>query len=459
MEDAHIASINLGNAPDAAIFGVFDGHGGSEVAKFCQKYLAAEITRLEKYHQGNLPDSLVEVFHRMDSMLKDTHYTAELDALRQTTHDAAASEMQSNAQNHADQGEEDGQVSTSEALDMLRQVLMMRRKQESGEGDSEPQPMVEDFAQNRPDNSGVGEKQCLASANPPAAIAQRQPAVTATPTAAQIAASKEPAPGQPLSVDIPSKDSLPEHHIQAGCTAVVAVVKGNELWVANAGDSRAVLCRGGQALALSEDHKPQSETERNRITAAGGFVSDVGGVSRVNGNLNLSRAIGDLKYKGNEKLAPAEQIITAQPDIVKVELRSEDRFFVLACDGVWDVMSNQEVVQFVSVCLDSGMTLDSIASQLLDACLAPDPRETRGIGCDNMTCCIVLINPEATAASLPPLTTSSSDHSSATTGLLSQRNSDQSPKAGAGQLKAPLSGDDLPPPPGLNMPPQATSVP
>ena len=68
---------------------------------------------------------------------------------------------------------------------------------------------------------------------------------------------------------------------QAGCTAVVAVVKGSELWVANAGDSRAVLCRGGQALALSEDHKPQSETERNRITAAGGFVSDVGGVSRL----------------------------------------------------------------------------------------------------------------------------------------------------------------------------------
>lgn len=57
-------------------------------------------------------------------------------------------------------------------------------------------------------------------------------------------------------------------------------MKGSELWVANAGDSRAVLCRNGQAVALSEDHKPQSEAERNRITAAGGFVSDVGGVSR-----------------------------------------------------------------------------------------------------------------------------------------------------------------------------------
>ena len=75
------------------------------------------------------------------------------------------------------------------------QVLMMRRKQESGvRATDEPQPMVEDFAQNRPDSSHSNEKQCLASANPPAAIAQRQAAVTATPTAAQIAASKESAP-------------------------------------------------------------------------------------------------------------------------------------------------------------------------------------------------------------------------------------------------------------------------
>ncbi|EIE18289.1 protein phosphatase 2C [Coccomyxa subellipsoidea C-169] len=329
MEDAHIATVDLGNAPDAAIFGVFDGHGGSEVAKFCQKYLAEEITRLEKYHEGNLPDSLVEVFHKMDSMLKDSAYGAELEALRRSTHDAQPQP-------------DDSQVSTSEALDMLRQVL---------------------------------------------------PTSSCSPPPRLLSMFNSPLPARCIRVRC----------VQAGCTAVVAVLKGQELWVANAGDSRAVLCRGGQALALSEDHKPQSEGERNRITAAGGFVSDVGGVSRVNGNLNLSRAIGDLKYKGNDQLAPAEQIITAQPDIVKIELRHEDRFFVLACDGVWDVMSNQEVVQFVSVCLDRGMALPDIASQLLDACLAPDPRETRGIGCDNMTACIVVLNRDAPAAVLPKL--------------------------------------------------------
>ena len=63
--------------------------------------------------------------------------------------------------------------------------------------------------------------------------------------------------------------------LQAGCTAVVAVLKGRRLYVANAGDSRAVLARGTAAMALSEDHKPASPTEKSRITTAGGFVSEV----------------------------------------------------------------------------------------------------------------------------------------------------------------------------------------
>lgn len=99
--------------------------------------------------------------------------------------------------------------------------------------------------------------------------------------------------------------------------------------------------RAGQAVALSEDHKPAHSTEKNRIMAAGGFVSDIGGVARVNGNLNLSRAIGDLKYKMNDELPVEAQIITAHPDVRVFELTPDDRYMILACDGIWDVLNNQ----------------------------------------------------------------------------------------------------------------------
>lgn len=189
-------------------------------------------------------------------------------------------------------------------------------------------------------------------------------------------------------------DALEMPESQAGCTAVVALLHRNHLYVANAGDSRAILCRNGKAVPLSFDHKPSHLTERERVVAAGGFISDIGGVCRVNGNLSLSRAIGDLRYKTNPELAPSAQIITAEPDIEQITLSPEDQYFVLACDGIWDVLTNQEVVDFVSKGLSSGKTPSEVASNLLDRCLASDPRETRGIGCDNMTACIVVINHE-----------------------------------------------------------------
>lgn len=195
--------------------------------------------------------------------------------------------------------------------------------------------------------------------------------------------------------NLPAKPSEPDGPLseedtssQAGCTAVVALVTKKVIVVANAGDSRAVLSRGKKAIPLSHDHKPSHVTERERIVAAGGFVSEIGGICRVNGNLSLSRAIGDLRYKTNTELDPAAQIITAEPDIKAIELIEEDDFMVLACDGIWDVLENQEVVDFIHERLGE-KTPDQIASELLDHCLASDPRESRGKGCDNMTCCIV----------------------------------------------------------------------
>jgi len=142
----------------------------------------------------------------------------------------------------------------------------------------------------------------------------------------------------------------------------------------------------GVAVALSEDHKPQQHTELRRIHRAGGFVTEVG---RINGNLNLSRSIGDLKYKANTSLPPSKQMITAEPDITCQELQEDTEFLIVACDGIWDCKTNQEAVDFVRPRLLEGMSCSEITQQLLDECVSEDPRKTSGIGGDNMTCIIV----------------------------------------------------------------------
>ena len=111
----------------------------------------------------------------------------------------------------------------------------------------------------------------------------------------------------------------------------------------------------------------------------------------MNGNLNLSRAIGDLNYKARKNIAPVGQIITAEPDVTQIIIGAEDEFMVLACNDIWDVMANQQVVDFVrrrNRTYGGPMNQQALAqltSQLLDNCLTADPKITRGIGGNSMT--------------------------------------------------------------------------
>ncbi|EAU85866.2 protein phosphatase 2C Ptc3 [Coprinopsis cinerea okayama7 len=116
----------------------------------------------------------------------------------------------------------------------------------------------------------------------------------------------------------------------SGCTAVAALITTDgKIYVANAGDSRSVIGIKGEVKPLSFDHKPTSETERARISGAGGYIE----YGRVNGNLALSRALGDFEFKKNYALPPEKQIITADPDVTVHEITEEDEFLVVACDG------------------------------------------------------------------------------------------------------------------------------
>ncbi|AMD22650.1 HHL120Wp [Eremothecium sinecaudum] len=175
----------------------------------------------------------------------------------------------------------------------------------------------------------------------------------------------------------------------SGCTATTLLVskKTGLLVCANSGDSRTVLSTSKWAKALSFDHKPTLRSEQSRIVAADGFVE----MDRVNGNLALSRAIGDFEFKSNPNLTPHEQIVTCVPDVLEHRLNYEnDEFAILACDGIWDCLSSQECVDLVHYGIQKDMSLQDIASRIIDVCCSPTTEGT-GIGCDNMSIIIVAL--------------------------------------------------------------------
>ncbi|CAN1188581.1 Probable protein phosphatase 2C 9 [Linum perenne] len=120
-----------------------------------------------------------------------------------------------------------------------------------------------------------------------------------------------------------------------GSTAVTAIlINGQRLLVANVGDSRAVLSRGGQAVQMSTDHEPS--TERSSIEDRGGFVSNMpGDVPRVNGQLVVSRAFGDKSLKSH---------LRSDSDVREANIDNSTDILILASDVLWKVMSNQEAV-------------------------------------------------------------------------------------------------------------------
>jgi len=120
------------------------------------------------------------------------------------------------------------------------------------------------------------------------------------------------------------------------CISILLLKQGDSkmLYAANAGDARAVLNRNGQALRLSYDHKGSDEGETKRIVDAGGFVV----LNRVNGILAVTRSLGDHAMK---------DYVIGDPHLTEIKLEPTDTHVIIACDGLWDVASDQEAVDLV----------------------------------------------------------------------------------------------------------------
>lgn len=486
MEDAHncIPDFDV----DTAMFSVYDGHGGEEVALYCSKYLPDIIKEQKAYKDGKLQKALEDAFLAIDSRMTTEEVIKELVQIAGRPSEEPPSEKVAeeddldteeaallheeatmtieellvrygqnlNAANHAAaisattkkaccpntkaSGEEaggsdgekkeglngevddesNGKVNQGEAAACGSKLRACRRaasggseadgacgssngeekagktegdagpscsslaskaggdsksrffddSEESEEGEEEEGSDEEDGSEDEGDSSELEEEE-------------------------DTEEGEEDSEEEGEEMCLPGMDGKEEPGSDSGTTAVVALIRGKQLIVANAGDSRCVVSERGKAVDMSYDHKPEDELELARIKNAGGKVTMDG---RVNGGLNLSRAIGDHFYKRNKALPPEDQMISAMPDVKVLTLNEDHDFMVIACDGIWNVLSSQEVVDFISERTKPDQTgkaraLSSIVEELLDHCLAPDTSGD-GTGCDNMTCIIVTFKPQ-----------------------------------------------------------------
>jgi len=282
MEDAHVHEIEFDDDPNAALFAVFDGHGGKEVAEFASRHFAEELKKDENYKAKKYEEALKNTFLKIDALLM-----------------------------------------TEKGKEEIKKITGSIKSK--GEGEF----------------SGYE-------------------------------ASEE------------------EGADMKGCTANVAFIKDGKIYIANAGDSRAIaIMSDGTVEELSIDHKPENKIEADRIRKAGGTIFN----GRVEGNLNLSRGLGDLHYKANKNLKPEEQMICAYPDVRIKEVNTNIQYILMGCDGIYETWSSQQIGTFVlseSKAPDAKLT--TIVEKLLDSVISPDYLKTAGAGCDNMTCILIKFN-------------------------------------------------------------------
>lgn len=143
---------------------------------------------------------------------------------------------------------------------------------------------------------------------------------------------------------------------RSGSCALVCLIIKNDIYIANLGDSRAVISqyKGNNAFSLTRDHKPDDINEKERIESAGGFIyknkakitiADL--PYRISpGGLSVSRSFGDI-YAKDKSLGGNSRVLIAEPEITNFLLTDKHDFIILGCDGIWDKLSNEQVVKII----------------------------------------------------------------------------------------------------------------
>jgi len=179
-----------------------------------------------------------------------------------------------------------------------------------------------------------------------------------------------------LKMDQALRQKLKDQGDRSGTTCTALLITPKHYFFINCGDSRGMLTSTGNVKFATKDHKPTNDEERDRIVRAGGLVM----TQRINGSLAVSRALGDFDYKTDETREATEQLVSPEPDVTVIDRNvGSDQFICLACDGIFDVFSNEDLSNFITSRLEIKQEYDLITAEIVDTSLHKGSRDNMSV--------------------------------------------------------------------------------
>lgn len=331
MEDAYSFVVDFGGVRGQGFFAIFDGHAGPEAAEWCGNHFHERfLSDLKENPEMAIPDVMNKTFLAVD---RDLSHLSE------------------------DKGLSSGCTAVTA---FLRIEDPQGNQSFLQNGESLMSPLTDDTSSDmRAIDSSQESLQKDRKGN--ASKSGFRNAVKSLATSVTRSRPSSPAPSSTPRSSSPPSSSFPIFE-----TANLGLRR--VLYTANAGDARAVLSRSGKAVRLTYDHKGGDKQEAKRIQDAGGFVLN----NRVNGVLAVTRSLGDTSMK---------EFVVGSPYTTSTPLAANDEFLILACDGLWDVATDQKAVDLVKDVQDC----DDAAKALMEFALNEGTR-------DNVTVVVIRFN-------------------------------------------------------------------
>ena len=409
MEDAAIVLPNFDKK--ASLFGILDGHGGSIISEFVSVNFKNVLIRTKSYKEGNYEQALAETFLIMDEILKNK----KINNFIYSTHNSK---------------EKPKEILKGQTLVQKESIIKLRFETGIFEFDLDEIDLFEGgentFTTVMEYKSKSKNKDKIIEMNTTADDSKlitkidldlnkeeeksyknlilddiffekggkQNASLNCLPPFEEVFDIKkyelifeEKLPQLDLIKNKSTKSFSSEKFVanDMGTTANIMLIKNGVIYIANVGDSLSVMYKNKKAYNLNREHQLIIPSEKERVLKSGAKINGY----RINGMLNLTRAIGDLSFKSNIQLKRHEQSVIALPEITKIEDTEDIDFIIMGCDGVWDCVKRQLLCDFVDKEINENpnKNLSEILKTIFDRCVSP----VWGVvlGTDNMSCIIV----------------------------------------------------------------------